>query len=59
MPPKTQEEAGHMAICNSAAWDSKVAANAYWVYHDQVYKSISISFLSNICILAKKFLYMA
>ena len=26
VPPKTLNEAGTMAICNSAAWDSKV----YW-----------------------------
>ncbi|GFN73721.1 nuclear export mediator factor nemf-like [Plakobranchus ocellatus] len=28
-----------MAICNSAAWDSKVVTSAWWVYHDQVSKT--------------------
>lgn len=36
VPPKTLNEAGCMAICYSAAWDAKIIANAWWVYHDQV-----------------------
>ncbi|BFZ07429.1 hypothetical protein BsWGS_10468 [Bradybaena similaris] len=39
VPPKTLNEAGTMAICNSAAWDSKVVTSAWWVYHDQVSKT--------------------
>ena len=36
IPPKTLNEAGTMAICNSAAWDAKVVTSAWWVRHDQV-----------------------
>jgi len=36
VPPKTLNEAGTMAICNSAAWDAKVITSAWWVRHDQV-----------------------
>ncbi len=36
VPPKTLNEAGSMAVCYSVAWEAKVLANAYWVYHDQV-----------------------
>ncbi|KAL3872530.1 hypothetical protein ACJMK2_035753 [Sinanodonta woodiana] len=39
VPPKTLNEAGTMAICNSAAWDAKVVTSAWWVYHDQVSKT--------------------
>lgn len=39
VPPKTLNEAGSMAICNSAAWDAKVITSAWWVYHDQVSKT--------------------
>ncbi|XP_005099828.1 nuclear export mediator factor Nemf [Aplysia californica] len=39
VPPKTLNEAGTMAICNSAAWDSKVVTSAWWVHHDQVSKT--------------------
>jgi predicted ribosome quality control (RQC) complex YloA/Tae2 family protein len=36
VPPKTLSEAGHMAICYSAAWESKVVAAAWWVESTQV-----------------------
>ena len=36
MPPRVLVEAGHMAICNSSAWDNKIAANAWWVFEHQV-----------------------
>ena len=36
VPPKTLNEAGHMAVCFSAAWDSKVLAAAWWVNANQV-----------------------
>ncbi|XP_033735846.1 nuclear export mediator factor Nemf-like [Pecten maximus] len=39
VPPKSLNEAGSMAICNSAAWDAKVVTSAWWVYHDQVSKT--------------------
>ena len=39
VPPKTLNEAGHMAVCYSAAWDSKVVTSAYWVESSQVSKS--------------------
>ncbi|KAJ8308819.1 hypothetical protein KUTeg_013693 [Tegillarca granosa] len=39
IPPKTLNEAGTMAICNSAAWDAKVITSAWWVHHDQVSKT--------------------
>ncbi|XP_013398422.1 nuclear export mediator factor Nemf [Lingula anatina] len=39
VPPKTLNEAGTMAVCNSAAWDAKVVTSAWWVYHDQVSKT--------------------
>ena len=39
VPPKTLNEAGTMAICNSAAWDAKVVTSAWYVYHDQVSKT--------------------
>ena len=39
MPPKTLNEAGTMAICNSAAWDAKVVTSAWWVYPSQVSKT--------------------
>ncbi|XP_076463782.1 ribosome quality control complex subunit NEMF-like [Babylonia areolata] len=39
VPPKTLNEAGTMAICNSAAWDAKVVTSAWWVCHDQVSKT--------------------
>jgi len=39
VPPKTLNEAGTMAICNSAAWDSKVVTSAWYVHHDQVSKT--------------------
>ncbi|KAK7505562.1 hypothetical protein BaRGS_00003307 [Batillaria attramentaria] len=39
VPPKTLNEAGTMAICNSAAWDAKVVTSAWWVNHDQVSKT--------------------
>ncbi|XP_064599750.1 ribosome quality control complex subunit NEMF-like [Liolophura sinensis] len=39
IPPKTLNEAGTMAICNSAAWDAKVVTSAWWVYPDQVSKT--------------------
>jgi len=39
VPPKTLNEAGTMAICNSAAWDSKVVTSAWWVEREQVSKT--------------------
>ncbi|KAH3859417.1 ribosome quality control complex subunit NEMF-like [Dreissena polymorpha] len=39
VPPKTLNEAGTMAICNSAAWDAKVVTSAWWVYPGQVSKT--------------------
>ncbi|XP_059148218.1 ribosome quality control complex subunit NEMF-like [Physella acuta] len=39
VPPKTLNEAGTMAICNSAAWDSKVITSAWWVHPYQVSKT--------------------
>ena len=39
MPPKTLNEAGQMAVCYSAAWDSKVVTSAYWVESSQVSKT--------------------
>uniref|UniRef100_A0A0K2TU66 Nuclear export mediator factor NEMF homolog [Apis florea] n=1 Tax=Lepeophtheirus salmonis TaxID=72036 RepID=A0A0K2TU66_LEPSM len=39
VPPKTLNEAGTMAICYSAAWDSKMVTNAWWVYSSQVSKT--------------------
>ncbi len=38
VPPKTLNEAGCMAVCYSVAWEAKVLANAWWVYHHQVSK---------------------
>ena len=35
VPPKTLNEAGSMALCNSAAWEAKVVTSSWWVYHDQ------------------------
>ena len=31
-------KAGSMAVCYSVAWEAKVLANAWWVYHNQVSK---------------------
>lgn len=45
VPPKTLNEAGSMAVCYSVAWEAKVLANAYWVYHDQVTLQSLIQFL--------------
>ncbi|KAK2150925.1 hypothetical protein LSH36_382g02027 [Paralvinella palmiformis] len=39
VPPKTLNEAGTMALCNSAAWDARVVTSAWWVYHHQVSKT--------------------
>ena len=39
IPPKSLNEVGAMAICNSAAWDAKVVTSAWWVHHDQVSKT--------------------
>ncbi|KRZ27456.1 Nuclear export mediator factor NEMF [Trichinella pseudospiralis] len=39
IPPKTLNEAAALAICLSAAWESKVVTSAWWVKHDQVSKS--------------------
>ncbi len=44
MPPKTLNEAGAMAVCNSAAWDARVVTSAWWVHHHQVRVLHSISF---------------
>ncbi|XP_015913965.2 ribosome quality control complex subunit NEMF [Parasteatoda tepidariorum] len=37
--PKTLNEAGIMAVCNSSAWDAKVVTSAWWVYANQVSKT--------------------
>ena len=37
--PKSLNEAGTMAVCNSAAWEAKVVTSAWWVYHHQVSKT--------------------
>ncbi|KRZ95307.1 Nuclear export mediator factor Nemf [Trichinella sp. T8] len=39
IPPKTLNEAAALAVCLSAAWESKVVTSAWWVKHDQVSKS--------------------
>ncbi len=39
VPPKTLNEAGHMAVCYSAAWESKVVSSAWWVEASQVSKT--------------------
>lgn len=39
IPSKTIEEAGHMAVCYSTAWDSKSPIKAWWVNADQVSKT--------------------
>ena len=39
IPPKTLSEAGDMAICYSAAWDSKTVTSAFWVHPEQVSKT--------------------
>ena len=36
VPPKSLNEAGQLAVCFSAAWDSKVVTSAYWVESSQV-----------------------
>ena len=41
VPPKTLNEAGQMAVCYSAAWESKVVTSAYWVESSQVGMAIS------------------
>ena len=41
VPPKTLNEAGQMAVCYSAAWESKVVTSAYWVESSQVGIAIS------------------
>ncbi|GIX85354.1 nuclear export mediator factor NEMF homolog [Caerostris extrusa] len=39
VPPKTLNEAGTMAVCNSSAWDAKIVTSAWWVYSNQVSKT--------------------
>jgi predicted ribosome quality control (RQC) complex YloA/Tae2 family protein len=39
VPPITLQEAGHVAVIYSGAWDAKMTSAAYWVYHDQVSKT--------------------
>ena len=46
IPPKTLNEAGTMAVCNSAAWDAKIVTSAWWVKHDQVIKIVHGSCLA-------------
>lgn len=41
VPPSTLEQAGTFSVCLSQAWDVKVTAGAWWVYHDQVSKNAS------------------
>ena len=37
--PVTLTEAGHAAVCFSAAWDAKVVTSAWWVHSQQVSKT--------------------
>lgn len=39
IPPKTLNEAGIMAVCNSTAWDAKIVTSSWWVYSNQVSKT--------------------
>lgn len=39
VPPSTLSQAGSLAVCSSAAWDSKASMSAWWVTADQVSKS--------------------
>ncbi|XP_037084883.1 nuclear export mediator factor Nemf-like [Pollicipes pollicipes] len=39
VPPKTLNEAGTFAVCNSSAWDAKVVTSAWWVHAHQVSKT--------------------
>ncbi|KAG8184693.1 hypothetical protein JTE90_013086 [Oedothorax gibbosus] len=39
VPPKTLNEAGTMAVCNSTAWDAKIVTSAWWVHAHQVSKT--------------------
>uniref|UniRef100_A0A0N5AWI4 NFACT-R_1 domain-containing protein n=1 Tax=Syphacia muris TaxID=451379 RepID=A0A0N5AWI4_9BILA len=36
IPSNTLNEAGIMAVCYSSAWEAKIPAIAWWVYHHQV-----------------------
>ena len=42
VPPKSLNEAGQLAVCFSAAWDSKVVTSAYWVESSQVRTLFSV-----------------
>ena len=42
VPPKSLNEAGQLAVCFSAAWDSKVVTSAYWVESSQVKTLFSV-----------------
>ena len=46
VPPKTLNEAGQLAVCYSAAWESKIVTSAYWVESSQV----STNTLVDVCI---------
>ncbi|MDP2434815.1 MAG: nuclear export mediator factor family protein [archaeon] len=39
VPPSSLAQAGTMSICRSGAWNAKIIANAWWVYHHQVSKT--------------------
>ncbi|KAF0296435.1 Nuclear export mediator factor Nemf [Amphibalanus amphitrite] len=39
VPPKTLNEAGSFAVCNSSAWDAKIVTSAWWVHAHQVSKT--------------------
>lgn len=39
IPPKTLNEAGTFAVCNSSAWEAKIVQSSWWVYPNQVSKS--------------------
>lgn len=39
VPPKTLNETGTMAVCNSTAWDAKIVTSAWWVHSNQVSKT--------------------
>ncbi len=47
VPPKTLNEAGHMAICYSVAWDSKVRTWSCSIFHTypELFKYIPLCFM--------------
>eukprot|EP01061_Rhynchopus_euleeides_P002301 TRINITY_DN11762_c3_g1_i2.p1 TRINITY_DN11762_c3_g1~~TRINITY_DN11762_c3_g1_i2.p1 ORF type:complete len:1033 (+),score=445.82 TRINITY_DN11762_c3_g1_i2:104-3100(+) len=39
VPSDTLYQAGNMAVCRSAAWESNIVISAWWVFHTQVSKT--------------------